>query len=86
MNCAVYITEAQNMTVDMMKLSLQRIGDDCMCIIDGDCETQVDNKLYEGRNNGMNRLSEVFRDREIYGEIELKNIYRSEIAKIADLM
>lgn len=86
MNCAVYITEAQNMTVDMMKLSLQRIGDDCTCIIDGDCETQVDNKLYEGKNNGMNRLSEVFRDRKIYGEIELKNIYRSEIAKIADLM
>ena len=33
--------------------------------------------------------SEIYKalfDREIYGEIELKNIYRSEIAKIADLM
>ena len=85
-NCIVYITESQNMSIDMMKLALQRIGDDCTCIIDGDCDTQVDNKLFEGNNNGMNRLSEVFSGKSIYGEIELKNIYRSELAKIADEM
>ena len=85
-NCAVYITEAQNMSIDMMKLALQRIGDDCTCIIDGDCDTQVDNKLFEGSNNGMKRLSEVFRGKDVYGEIELSNIYRSRIAEIADKM
>ena len=86
MNAGIYITEAQNMTVDMAKLTLQRIGDDCVCIIDGDCDTQVDNKAFEGSNNGMRRLSEIFRNRALYGEIELNTCYRSEIAKIADLM
>lgn len=85
-NCIVYITESQNMSVDMMKLALQRIGDDCNCIIDGDCDTQVDNKMFEGSNNGMKRLSEIFKGEDIFGEIELNNIYRSKIAKIADRM
>lgn len=86
MNAGIYITESQNMTVDHMKLALQRIGDDCICIIDGDCDAQVDEKAFEGSNNGMRRLSEIFRNRALYGEIELNTCYRSEIAKIADLM
>ena len=86
MKAGVYITEAQNMSVDMMKLALQRIGDDCMCIIDGDCNAQVDNKIFEGRNNGMTRLSEVFRDKNIYGEMELNITYRSKLAEIAELL
>ena len=86
MNAGIYITEAQNMSVDMMKLFLQRIGEDCICIIDGDFETQVDHFTFEGRNNGMRRLSQVFRGADFYGEVELKNIYRSKIAKLAELM
>lgn len=86
MNAGIYITEAQNMSVDLMKLALQRIGDDCVAIIDGDVDTQVDDKLYEGSNNGMRRLSEVFRGQDLYGEIELQNCYRSRIASIAEEM
>ena len=82
----VYITEAQNMSVDMMKLALQRIGDDSTLIIDGDYTTQLDDALFEGSNNGMRRLSEVFRGKDIYGEIELSEVYRSKIAEIADKM
>lgn len=82
----VYITEAQNMSIDMMKLALQRIGDDSILIIDGDLETQVDDTLFAGDNNGMKRVSEVFRGRDCYGEVELKHIYRSKIAEIADKM
>lgn len=82
----VYITEAQNMSVDMMKLALQRIGDDSTLVIDGDYNTQLDDSLFEGSNNGMRRLSEVFRGEDIYGEIELSEVYRSKIAKIAEKM
>ena len=35
----VYITEAQNMDIEMMRLALQRIGEDSVCIIDGDFNT-----------------------------------------------
>lgn len=86
MNCAVYITEAQNMDIELMKLALQRIGEDSICIIDGDYDTQVDLSQYAGMNNGMRRASEVFRGQDLYGEVELKNIYRARIADIAERM
>lgn len=82
----VYISEAQNLTIDLLKLGIQRVGEDCKLIIDGDNNSQVDMAAYEGNNNGMRRVSEVFRGQEFYGEVELKNIYRSRMAKIADLM
>lgn len=85
--CAgVYITEAQNMDISLMKLALQRIGEDSICIIDGDYNAQVDMNQYAGNNNGMRRMSEVFRGQDFYGEVELQNIYRSRIAEIAERM
>lgn len=84
MNAGVYITEAQNLNRTLIKLALQRIGEDCICIIDGDDDSQVDMKAYEGSNNGMKRLSKIFRGHDIYGEVKLQNIYRSKIAEIAD--
>ena len=86
MSAGVYITEAQNMDISLMKLALQRIGEDSVCIIDGDYNAQVDLSQYAGSNNGMRRMSEVFRGQDFYGEVELQNIYRSRIAKIAELM
>lgn len=86
MNCAVYIAEAQNTDIELMKLALQRIGEDSICIIDGDFNTQVDMTQYAGINNGMKRASEVFRGEDLYGEVELKNIYRARIADIAERM
>ena len=63
---------------------IQRIGEDCICIIDGDEKTQVDDVAFAGANNGMRRMSKVFRGHDVYGEIELKKIYRSKIAEIAE--
>lgn len=86
MHAGVYITEAQNMDISLMKLALQRIGQDCIAVIEGDDRAQVDNPSYDGANNGMRRLSEVFRGADFYGEVALKNIYRSKIAELADKM
>lgn len=86
MAAGVYITEAQNMDISLMKLALQRIGEDSICIIDGDYNAQVDLSQYAGSNNGMRRMSEVFRGQDFYGEVELRNIYRSRIAMIAERM
>lgn len=86
MNAIVYIIEAQNLDVDLMKLAIQRISDDCKLIIDGDNNSQVDMVAYEGLSNGMRRVSEVFRGKDFYGEVELKNVHRSKLAEVADLM
>ena len=84
MRAGIYVSEAQNMDVDLMKLTLQRIGEDSICIIDGDCKTQVDSIDFAGANNGMKRASKIFRGEDIYGEITLQNIHRSRIAQIAE--
>jgi predicted ribonuclease YlaK len=82
----IYITEAQNLDVNLMKIAAQRVGEECKFIIDGDNEAQVDLEVFSGKRNGMRRLSEVFRGQSFYGEVELKNIYRSKIAELADKM
>lgn len=86
MNAIIYIIEAQNLDIDLMKLAIQRVSNDCKLIIDGDNNSQVDMIAFEGTNNGMRRVSEVFRGHDFYGEVELKNIHRSKLAEIADLM
>ena len=86
MKAGIYITEAQNMDIELMKLALQRIGEDSICVLDGDDNTQVDLGIYAGTNNGMKRVSQVFRGENIYGEVTLPVIYRSRIANIAQRM
>ena len=86
MRAGIYISEAQNLDISLMKLALQRIGEDSICIIDGDAKTQVDDINFAGANNGMRRASKIFRDTDVYGEVELKNIHRSKIARIAEKM
>lgn len=81
-----YVTESQNTTIDMMKLMLQRIGEDSIVILDGDDLAQVDMSEYSGTNNGLKRVSQVFRGQDYYGETTLVNIYRSKIAAQAELM
>lgn len=84
MRAGIYITEAQNLDVSLIKLALQRIGEDCICVLDGDEKTQVDLREYAGANNGMTRVSQIFRGQDIYGEVTLQQIHRSRIAEIAD--
>jgi predicted ribonuclease YlaK len=84
LNCGVFCTESQNTSADMMKLILQRIGEDCICVFEGDDQSQVDMKDYAGDNNGLRRLSEVFRGHDIYGEVNLPIIHRSKIAALAE--
>ena len=86
MRAGVYISEAQNLDIELMKLALQRIGNDSICIIDGDCKTQVDDIAFAGAKNGMRRVSKVFRGHDVNGEINIKNIHRSKIAEIAEGM
>lgn len=81
----VWFIEAQNTNIDLMKLGLERIGNNTKVIIDGDPTAQVDLDAYRV-SNGMTRTSEVFRGYSIYGEVQLKKIYRSIISELASKM
>ena len=83
-NSGVYIMESQNLTKDLMRMILQRVGENCKIIIDGDYAEQVDMDVYSGKNNGMIAASKIFRDTVLYGQVELQNIHRSPIAALAD--
>ena len=86
MRAGVYITQGQNFSISMLKLALQRAGQDSIFIVQGDPTTQLDLSIYGGSNNGMKRISEVFRGQDFYGQVTLKHIYRSRIAEIAQKM
>ena len=81
----VLISEAQNLTSELLKMGLQRIDETAKVIIDGDYNQQIDRDSYL-YSNGMKRASEVLRGSHLYGEVELQKTYRSELADIADGM
>ncbi|UGO48052.1 PhoH-like phosphate starvation-inducible [Bacillus phage vB_BanS_MrDarsey] len=80
-----WVLEAQNLTTDLMKLGLQRISENTKVVVDGDYFAQVDRDAYAS-DNGMKRMSEVFRGLDLFGEIELQQVHRSRVADIAELM
>jgi predicted ribonuclease YlaK len=82
----VYILEAQNLNIPLLRMILQRIGENCKTIVDGDRFEQTDLDIYSGDNNGMQRMSEVFHGCGFFGQVDLKYIYRSNIAELADYM
>lgn len=81
----IWILEAQNLTSELLKLGLQRIAEGSKVVVDGDYHQQIDKDVYI-RENGMKRMSEVFRGIDLYGEVELQNVHRSRLALIAELM
>lgn len=81
----VLISEAQNLTSELLKMGLQRIDDETKVIIDGDFNQQVDKDVYVA-SNGMMRASEVLRGSELYSEVELQNVYRSKLADAVEEM
>ena len=85
-NEILYIPEAENTTVDMMKLCLSRVSSGAKVIIEGDPESQVDSFLYEGTNNGLNRVVEKFKGKQEFGYIQLQNIWRSKLAQLAETL
>lgn len=82
----LYITECQNTSVELLKLSLQRVSQEAKIIIEGDIDAQVDSISFEGNRNGMKRAVEVLKGKPEFGYIELKNIWRSKIAELVEKM
>lgn len=81
-NEILWITEAENTTVDLMKICLSRVSSGAKVFIEGDFE-QTDNKLFDV-NNGMKRVIEVFLGQKEFGYIHLENVWRSKIAELTD--
>ena len=81
-NEILWITEAENTTVDLMKICLSRVSSGARVFIEGDFD-QTDNKLFD-TDNGMRRTIEVFSGEKEFGYVQLENVWRSRIAELTD--
>lgn len=80
-NDCLYVTEAQNTDAYTMRTIIQRAKEGCKVIIEGDMLEQQDIK--NCRENGMMRVIDVFKGTKYFSCVELKNVYRSPIADLA---
>lgn len=78
----LWITEAENTTIDLMKICLSRVSSGAKIFIEGDFD-QTDNKLFDC-NNGMMRAIEVLSGEKEFGYVQLQNVWRSRIAELTD--
>lgn len=83
-NEILYITEAQNTSVDLMKLCLSRASSGCKIVIEGDYNSQVDSYLYDGYGNGMKRMIDSLKGEPELGYVQLPNVWRSKIAALVE--
>lgn len=81
-NEILYITEAENMTVDMMKICLSRASQFAKIIVEGDYK-QIDNRIFMV-DNGMSRLVDKLKGEDCFGYVQLQNVWRSKIATLMD--
>lgn len=80
----LWITEAENTTIDLMKVCLSRVATGAKVFIEGDYD-QIDHRTFES-NNGLKRAVEVLKDNIEFGFVELQTIYRSRLAELVDKM
>jgi len=84
-NAIIYCTEAQNLTIDHMKLLVGRVGEGSQLWLDGDFLMQVDKPIFE-KSNGLQNIIEKLKGNPNFGYVELQKSERSEIAALADLL
>ena len=80
----VYVTEGQNMTTEIAKLVISRVGNGSELWINGDSR-QVDRRIYD-KNNGLNRMVERLKGNPLFGYIWLPITERSSVANLANLL
>lgn len=85
-NEILFVTECQNASIDLLKLVLSRASQGAKIIIEGDYSSQVDDVIFEGENNGMRRAIEVLKGEDVFGFVELKNVWRSRLAELVERM
>lgn len=82
-NDVVYITEAQDLNTYTLKTIIQRCKTGCKQIYEGDILEQSDLK---SNDIGLIKMINIFKGYKEFGCVKLKENYRGELGKLADLM
>ena len=83
-NSIIYVTEGQNMTSDVVKLLISRVGEGSELWINGDSH-QVDKRVFD-KDNGLSKMVERLKGERLFGYVWLPITERGEVANLANLM
>ena len=83
-NSIVYVSEGQNITTEIAKLLLGRIGKNSIMMINADTH-QTDSKVFD-QDNGIVTMIEKLSGNPLFGYVYLNETLRSETANLANLL
>ena len=83
-NSLIYVCEAQNITTEIAKLIISRVGENSELWLNSDTH-QVDHRIYE-KDNGINAMIEKLSGNRLFGYIYLPKTERGEVAELATLL
>lgn len=83
-NSIVYVTEGQNMTTEIVKLLLGRVGSNSELWINGDSH-QSDKRVFE-QDNGLDHMVDCLAGNDLFGYVYLPITERSDVANLANLL
>lgn len=83
-NSLIYVCEAQNITSEIAKLIISRVGENSELWLNSDTH-QTDNKVYE-KDNGIIKMINKLSGNKLFGYVYLPKTERGEVARLADLL
>lgn len=81
-NSIVYVCEGQNITTEIAKLLISRVGEGSELWINADTH-QTDNKIYD-KDNGIIKMIDRLKDDPLFGMVYLDKTERGAIANLAN--
>lgn len=83
-NSIIYVTEGQNMTTEIAKLVIGRIGEGSELWLNADT-SQTDKKLFD-EDNGVNKMIDRLSGHRLFSYVYMPKTERSEVAELATLL
>jgi PhoH-like ATPase len=83
-NSFILCNESQNLTTDLIKMIITRVGENSTILFDFDL-TQIDHKNF-AQDNGMLSMIDGLQGNELFGIVELDRIERSAVARLSELI
>lgn len=83
-NSIIYITEGQNMTTEIVKLLISRVGEGSELWLNGD-NHQSDKRVFD-LDNGLNKMVERLKGNPLFGYVYLPITERGPVSNLANLL
>lgn len=83
-NSIVYVCEGQNITTEIAKLIISRVGEGSELWINAD-NHQTDKRIFDN-DNGITKIIEKLKDNKLFGYVYLPKTERGDVANLANLL